>query len=479
MRDRNTIPLPSLVVLALVPVVLLGGVWGLASANEAPPTTTTTTTLPPPPADEMATDLLSYRRHPEPIADLVAERESAEQFDTEASRLTSRLTEGMCLTIRRGDEVIVDVAGDVPLVPASNQKLLVAAVALDVLGPDYRFRTELRSTPPVGGVVPGDVYLVGGGDPLLVTAGFVDPKKYPGFNTTTLDGLVDQLVTVGVTSIEGDVVGDATRYDDEFEAATWGDDITNDDAGPYDALLVNDGLIDEGTYAIVPAQAAANTMYDLIIARGITVGGGPRQAGSPTDAAFTTLALIESAPLADIVVEMLHTSDNNTAEMLLKEIGLQAGGAGSRAAGAAVVAATLNEWGLASAGATVDDGSGLSRANRVTCRTLSGILATSPVADLLATLLPVAGRDGTLADQLVDTPADGELVAKTGTLTGVKALTGVMDGADDEPVEFALVLNVEGANGQIVYAAYWNDVVDLISRYPMRVEPDTELFAPR
>ena len=56
MRDRNTIPLTSLIVLALIPAVLLGGVWGLAEANEPPATTTTTTTLPPPPVDEMTTE---------------------------------------------------------------------------------------------------------------------------------------------------------------------------------------------------------------------------------------------------------------------------------------------------------------------------------------------------------------------------------------------------------------------------------------
>ena len=321
MRDRNTIPITSLVVLALIPAILLGGVWGLAEANEPAATTTTTTTLPPPPVDEMATDLFSFRRHPTPIAEVVATAESEAAFAALSDGFTSTLGDGTCATIRRGDEIIVDAQGETALIPASNMKLLVAAVALDVLGPDHRFRTELRSAPIVGGVVPGDVYVIGGGDPVLVTSDFVDPKPLPAFNTTTLDVLADQLVAAGVTRIDGDIVGDGSRYDDEFRVDAWGDGITFADAGPYDALLVNDGMIGNGNFAIVPAQSAANEVERLLEARGIEVVGSARQAPVPGDAALSTLAFVESEPLSDVLVELLHTSDNNTAELLLKAIG--------------------------------------------------------------------------------------------------------------------------------------------------------------
>jgi D-alanyl-D-alanine carboxypeptidase/D-alanyl-D-alanine-endopeptidase (penicillin-binding protein 4) len=476
---RAAIPITSLIVLALVPVVLLGGVWGLASANEPPATTTTTTTVPPPPVDEMATDLLSFRRHPTPIAERVADAESAAEFASAADSLTSTLTDGMCLTIRRGDDVILEQSGSVPLIPASNMKLPVAAVALDVLGADYRFRTELRSRPPFGDVVPGDVYLVGGGDPVLVTDDFVDPKPHPAVNTTSLDGLVDQLVAAGITRIDGDIVGDATRYDDEFRVEAWGDTITFADAGPYDALLVNDGMIGNGNFAIVPAQAAANELDRLLSAAGIEVTGSTRQAAVPDDPALSTLALIESAPLDDVLVELLHTSDNNTAELLVKEIGYTARGEGTRAAGTAVISERLARWGIATPGEVLVDGSGLSRDDRLSCTTLSAVVATTPVSEQLDELLPVAARDGTLGDQLVGTPADGELRAKTGTLTDVKALTGVIDGADDEPVELALVLNVTDADDPALYGPYWEAVVDLVVRYPIVVPAEPERFAPR
>jgi D-alanyl-D-alanine carboxypeptidase/D-alanyl-D-alanine-endopeptidase (penicillin-binding protein 4) len=478
-RDRNTIPISSLIVLAIIPVVLLGGVWGLASANEPPATTTTTTTLPPPPVDPMTTPLLTYRRHPTPIAERVAIAESQQGFEALAASLGSTLGDGMCLTIRRDDEIVIDHAGELALIPASNMKLLVAAVALDVLGADHRFRTELRSAPIVDGVVPGDVYVVGGGDPVLVTADFVDPLPHPAVNTTVLDAVADQLLAAGVTRIDGDIVADGSRYDDEFRVAAWGDTITFDDAGPYDALMVNDGRIPNGNFAIVPAQAVANEVDEILTARGIAVVGSPRQAPMPADAPLSTLALLESEPLAEILVELLHTSDNNTAELLLKEIGYQARGEGTRQAGASVVTDRLAEWGVPAPGMVLVDGSGLSRDDRLACVTLSSLLASSPVADDLQELLPVAGRDGTLADQLTGTPADGELRAKTGTLTDVKALSGVLDGADDDPVEFSLVMNLPDADDPAVYLPYWNAVVDLIVQYPVVVAPDPDRFAPR
>jgi D-alanyl-D-alanine carboxypeptidase/D-alanyl-D-alanine-endopeptidase (penicillin-binding protein 4) len=241
--------------------------------------------------------------------------------------------------------------------------------------------------------------------------------------------------------------------------------------------MVNDGMIGNGNYGLVPAQSAANIVDDLVRARGIAVAGSSRHADAPPD--LVVHATVESLPLTDILIELLHTSDNNTAELLLKEIGYQARGDGTRPAGAAVVGEYLATWGIASPVVLLDDGSGLSRQNRLTCDVLSGVLALAPIADELRSVLPVAARDGTLADEFVGTPADGELQAKTGTLSGVKALSGVMDGADDEPVEFALVMNGDGVEDPAVYEPYWQTLVDVIAAYPADVEPDPDRFEPR
>ena len=476
-RTRRGVPVPVLAAWALAPAIMMAGAWQYAEANVPPTTTTTTTTLPPPPRAELATPLFSYRRHPSPIADRVAASATARAVAAQVERFEDEIPDGSCVRVVDGDTVIADIRPDLPLIPASNEKLIIAAVALEVLGPDHRFRTELQSPRPVGGVIPGDVYLIGGGDPVLRTADVPDPLRYPAFNTTALEPLVDQLAVLGITEIQGDIVGDGSRYDDEFRVPEWGDDISNVDAGPYDALLVNDGLIGRGNYGLNPSRSAARVFFDLAAARGITITGAAANRDRPVDADLTTLALVESLPLDDVLVEMLHTSDNNTAEMLVKEIGFVRSGDGTRPAGLEQVRAVLADWDVPLAGVELRDGSGLSRDNRLTCRALTSVLAAAPPG--LVDVLPVAGRDGTLATQFLGTDAEGRLQAKTGTLTGVKALTGTQPAGDGRPVDFSVVMNGEGVDDPAVHLPVWTAVIDLIGDYPIVIDPDVDRFTPR
>lgn len=472
------IPLTSLAVLALVPALLLGGAWQYAAANVPPTTTTTTTTLPPPPVDELESDLLTFRRHPVPLAVAAADRAATEAFDSQIASLGDAITGETCLRIVDDDEIVADLGSTGPLVPASNQKLFVAAVALHVLGPEHRFRTELVSVRPADGVIAGDVYLVGGGDPVLRTDDIPDPLRHPAFNVTRLEPLADQLVTLGVTSIRGDVVGDGSRYDDEFRAPTWDGSLPNGEAGPYDALLVNDGLITAGEYGLDPSRSAARVFTDLLLERGIAVDGAAANATRPSEGDFTTLAFVESEPLPEILVELLHTSDNNTAELLVKELGVAVTGEGTREAGLGVIWRTLEAWGVPMAGVELHDGSGLSRSNRATCAALAATVSATPVSDDLVDLLPVAGRDGTLASQLLRTPAEARLQAKTGTLADVKALTGRQPGADRRPVEFSLVQNGEDVDDPARYEPLWTQVIALIDQYPIEIAPDVTPYLP-
>ena len=476
---RGTMPIAVLVAAATVPAIALAGVWQYAEANLSPPVTTTTTTVPSQPAAELATPLLSYRRHPTPIAESVAASQSAILFDDRLRVLSGDVGDGGCIELVEPTSTIAAVDADRPVVPASNQKLLVAAVALDALGADYRFRTEVQSMRPVDGVIAGSVFLIGGGDPVLRTSDVPDPQRYPAFNTTQLESLADRLAILGVTKIEGDIVGDGSRYDDEFRVADWGETVGSFDAGPYDALLVNDGLVSDGNYGLDPNRAAARKFFDLLVARGITITGAAANAARPADADFTTLALIESHPLSDVLVEMLHTSDNNTAEMLVKEIGYVVVGQGTRLAGLEVIRSTLAGWDVPLDGVELHDGSGLSRSNRVTCSAMTAIMSATPVSGELRDLLPVAGRDGTLATQLLGTEAEGRLQAKTGTLTDVKALTGSMPSSTNVRVDFSAILNGDGVDDEAVYEPFWNRLVALIDAYPIVIEPDIERFAPR
>ncbi|HUF97987.1 MAG TPA: D-alanyl-D-alanine carboxypeptidase/D-alanyl-D-alanine-endopeptidase [Ilumatobacter sp.] len=471
-----------LFVIAALPAFALAGTWQYADANVPAPVTTTTTTVPPAPEPELTTQILSFRRHPEPIASKVAQAAAANEFAALAQSMTGDLANGSCLQVVSGGAVIAEFEPATPVIPASNQKLLVAAVALALLGPEYRFTTELFGPAPVDGVITGDVYLVGGGDPLLVSGLVPDPQRYPAFNTTSVVALADQLVAQGVVRIDGELVGDGSRYDDEFRVPSWGDDITSAEAGPYDALLIDDGQITAGNYGLEPNRAAARVFVDLLVARGVPVSLGPANRTRPADvpeAPLVSLGAVQSVPLRDVIVELLHTSDDNTAELLLKEIGYAATGVGTRQAGIDTVYGTLIEWGMPMQGVMLADGSGLSRDNRLTCATLVGLLTSAPVSAELVAAMPVAARDGTMREQLLGTPADGVLSAKTGSLTGVKALSGQMRDRTQRSVVFALVLNGDGVNDPVVYEPAWIRLVQQIAELPVGVDPDVSLFAPR
>lgn len=482
-RDRSSAgdrraPLAVVAVVCLIPAVAFAGLWRWAdqAATEPPPTTTTTVPAGPP-VPELTTALASLRRTPAPLADEVAAAELVEHVAASLDPVEAldAADVSACATVTRQGEPIAAVNADLKVVPASNQKLLVAAVALDVLGADTTFVTEVRGAPVVDGVVAGDLYLVGGGDPLLQSADVVDDLPFPAFGTTSFDALADALVDAGVARVEGDIVGDGSRYDDEFIVPSWGDEITRRDGGPISALLVNDGRIFGSGYGLHPNQSAASELNRLLAARGVAIEGANRVDETPADG-VEVLASVESVPVAEVVAEMLQTSDNNTAEMLLKEIGFVGAGEGSRYIGMTVVHQRLSEWGVPLADAVLDDGSGLSRANAVACEVFTALLAHVGDEGELAEALPVAGESGTLVEQLIDTPAEGSVAAKTGTLTGVKALSGFFP-VDGQVFEFSVLLEGEDVDDPEVHVPVWVSIFDALASLPD--EPDLDRFGPR
>lgn len=476
-RTGRRHPIWSLIVVAIIPAVALTSLWQVASYNITP-VTTTTTTMPFTPQAALPTGLLSMRRSATLIAERVAKSKAQTDWDTMLTSLTATVASGSCLRIVRDGEVLVDLGGDPVVIPASNQKLFVAAVAIDVLGLAYTFRTEAHGAAAVNGVITGDVYLVGGGDPLLRTSDVVDSHQFPTIYPTSLEALADQFVTMGVLAITGDLVGDGSRYDDEFRAPSWTSDVGNFDAGPIDALLVNDGLMSGGNYGLNPNRSAATVFVALLEQRGISVAGAAANRPMPSDPLITNLGYVESSPLAFVLVEMLHTSDNNTAEMLLKEIGFVASGQGSRPAGLDVIRSSLTRWGIPIEGLLLHDGSGLSLENRTTCATLLALIHDSPVAEQLVGLLPVAGRDGTLSTSMRGTPAEGRMAAKTGTLGNVKALTGTQPGSDGHSTAFSLVMNSADIHLPLNYIPIWRLLSELIDAFPLVISAEVSLFSP-
>ena len=348
-------------------------------------------------------------------------------------------TPGGCLRVSAGGRVLYEANPNGPVVPASVTKLFTAAAALRVLGPERALRTTVRTAgEPVAGVVSGDLWLVGGGDPVLGTDAWAAQLDVREPLHTSLDELADEVVAAGVRRIEGRILGDDSRFDADRYVETWPDRLIADgEAGPLSALSVNDGFATWGHPGVPfsdPATDAAAIFTDLLEARGVAVAGSAGSGVAPLGS--IELVGIDSPSVGDLVHAMLRDSDNGTAELLVKEVGLQELGAGSTGAGTRVVADTL---GVDGDEVVIADGSGLSSAARVTCRALTALLARD--AEALSGRLAVAGRDGTLAHRFVGTMATGRLRAKTGSLDGVAALAGYIDAPNGGTLRFAYIIN--------------------------------------
>jgi len=397
--------------------------------------------------------VLSARRTPDVLS-----------FVTRSSRLgaglasvRSGLPKGSCLRVDWLGSTITSESSAAPLVPGSTMKVVVGAVAIDVLGEDTVFTTRVLATKNSDGTY-ADLYLVGSGDPLIVRREYVATEKYPTLHPTSLENLADSVLAVGVTAISGRVVGVDSILDAERFNADWPVSFHGVEAGPLGALMANDGaVVGQAMKPDDPALGAANEFAALLAARGVGAPGGTAHDVVPAGA--TEIASINSAPLVSIVQEMLVNSDNNTAEILLKQIGLKASGIGSTKTGIDAVNKKLAEWGVA--GQTVRDGSGLSSLNRLTCDGLVSLL--DRFEDTLPSLLAVASESGTLRDIFTDTPAEGRLLAKTGTLSGVKALAGYMPVEGDVSVQFALILNRPGVDNRSAYRPLWNRLAEGLS----------------
>jgi len=427
----------------------------------------------PPPAG--ATPMWSARRVPQPIVDAVGGQHLQTALDREVGGPQT------CFMVEDDGAFVAGANVDTPLVPASTQKLFIAAAALDTLTPDFAFETRvLAPRAPEQGVV-DRLWFVGSGDPVLATGdymAFVDQQRRRQTTVYThLEQLAQQIVDAGIRQVPGGVVADESRYDDQRQVAGWSPGYVADgDVGPMSALEVNDGnrTLSPRRPADDPSVSAAQILTDLLVARGVQVGP-PSRGTAPSDA--TEVTRITSPALRDIVSAMLTTSDALTAELLAKELGVRASNQGSTAAGTAAVVAALEKRGVPMEGVTLADASGLHRANRATCRSLLDTLALGarPGFEALWTGLSVVGQRGTLVDQLLGLGIDGKLSAKTGFLAGVTGFVGRLDG--DQQLRFAYVDN-GGDYSQGVSEEIRRDATETLLTFPEAPAADALVPAP-
>jgi D-alanyl-D-alanine carboxypeptidase/D-alanyl-D-alanine-endopeptidase (penicillin-binding protein 4) len=301
-----------------------------------------------------------------------------------------------------------------PLIPASNQKLAVTYACLLALGPSFRFETDVLGEGELDGSVwRGDIILKGHGDPTL--------------STLDLLQLASQLHAQGIRRVSGRVVGDESYFDAKRMGPGWKPWFFINESAPLSALTVDRAFF-QGRITREPALAAALSFRAALRRVGIRVAGRAITGVADLEAEAAPLAAIESVPLQQILRFMDHESDNFTAELLLKQLGVGFADQGSSATGAAVIRRLFAEQGIPLAGVRIADGSGLSRLDRLTANALVAMLRASwldeELREILLSALPVAGRSGTLDSRMRGTAAAGRVRAKTGTLNEASALSG-------------------------------------------------------
>ncbi|HEV7897925.1 MAG TPA: D-alanyl-D-alanine carboxypeptidase/D-alanyl-D-alanine-endopeptidase [Planosporangium sp.] len=344
-------------------------------------------------------------------------------------------------------ERLFDQNSGTATLPASTLKLLTAEAVLHARGPAYRLATRA-----VAGASPGEVVLVGGGDPTL---GAGDRRTYA--DGARLDQLAAQVkqalggIAPTRVTIDGSLFGPATT------GPGWDSDIVSPtgNASPIASLMIDGGRSSPADpHGTSPRTATPDLAAGRAFATALGVApAAVTQGTAPAGAA--QLGAVESPSLARLVELMLVESDNVVAECLARQVALARNQPATFAGAATAMRAVLGELGLRVDGLVLGDASGLSRLNRVTPALLTDALLLAAKGDrpelrVLFPGLPVGGYSGTLRDRYHrptgGAAAAGQIRAKTGTLSGVNAISGIVVDADGRALVFA-VIATGGADG--------------------------------
>ena len=324
---------------------------------------------------------------------------------TQAGLMVWDLTEGRSLFCYNHRQI---------LRPASTMKLLTAITALDQLGGQHSFQTSLYHTGTISGsTLHGDLFCVGGMDPM--------------FDYADMDSLVLAVKELGVSRIIGRVVADTSMKD----TLRWGEGwCWDDDNVTLTPLLV--GRKDEFTQVLLSKLKRGGV--DVVNAR-------QAEGRLPREATFITS---RSHNIADVLHTMMKESDNLYAECMFYQLAISSGHLPARAIDAVrLERALIERVGMDSQPYRIADGSGLSLYNYLSAELEVALLRYAyqrvDLYDRLLPSLPLAGVDGTLKKRMKGTAAEGNVQAKTGTLTGVISLAGYLTAASGHRLCFAIL----------------------------------------
>jgi PBP4 family serine-type D-alanyl-D-alanine carboxypeptidase len=406
-----------------------------------------------------------------------------------------------------GDAGEIALGSDRALRPASNLKLLTTAAALALLGPDWAFVTPFEATGlVVAGELQGDLVVRAAGDPLF------DPQS-SGDVEHLFAPAIDALQSAGLVAIAGNVVLDEGQFLEPGPAPEWPDasqhwaeycalaggfsanrgcldvvvtprragesarvEIFPRDHGLPESIGVRteakgapnvqigakpSGVLVKGTIGASsepyhasfahpdPVELFGRALCGALARRGILLRGRlVRARGAPHGQRLAELR----TPLERYLQPINAESNNAVADQVFLALAQATFGSGTRVAGARATAQALERLGVATGGFVQVDGSGLSRANRVSARQIAALIETVALtnarsAALYRDSLAVAGRTGTLADRMRGEPTAGRVRGKTGYIAGTSALSGLVDTLDGRRFVFSILVNYPDAPG--------------------------------
>jgi serine-type D-Ala-D-Ala carboxypeptidase/endopeptidase (penicillin-binding protein 4) len=423
-------------------------------------------------------------------------------LDTALTKLLARSGSGswgvIVVSLSHGDTLFLRNA-DAALLPASTMKVFTSALALDHLGPLHQFETQVLREGDVdsAGVLTGDLILRGAGDPSLGAPFGADPMRL----------LAREVAEAGIKRVTGAIVGDASAFESRRIPDGWRDRYLGASyAARVSALSYNGNVVHLSVRAVAgKAQVTLSpTISGLPISSSVSVRNGSRSASvavrqDPVSGAFritgwvgsrspargytytvenpelfaaaafraallaegvavdgavreramapgaVRLAGLPSRTLGDLVTQMNGESNNHFAELLFRNVAASSGTIGSADTGNAMLRLFLSEKVRTPvSNLFAADGSGLSTLDRVTPRSLVGVLDYSyraPWASVFQSSLPVAGRTETLRGRMRGEPAQDRLRAKTGSTSEVTSLGGYVTTNGGEELAFAFIYN--------------------------------------
>ncbi len=430
---------------------------------------------------------------------------------------------------------------DKMFMPASNEKIPTSAAALISLGPDFRFETGLYYKGEiVDSVLKGDLVVKGNGDPTFYTRFFDDPRD-PFFSWA------DTLLHLGITEIEGNIIGDDNAFDDAGYGMGWTHSYLGawyaaesgalqfnenyvdlqiiqpaslDDSvqiipnveSDYFSIINNTTATDTGrtrlridrpfgtndifvsgmvhtgvdTFERTPSISNPTLFYttvlkETLLEKGIFVRGEAVDCDDIDgwDVDSTNYQLItthNSAPLNEILKGLMKRSQNMYSETMVKTMGWKESGLGSFSNGKKVVEKVLTEFGIEPQSYAYQDGSGLSRYNFISPRQIVKILKgmrNSKHWETWREIQPIAGVDGTLKNRMKGTKAEGNVRAKTGTISNVRGLSGYLTTSGGEEIVFSFLVNGHLRSSKET-ELITDKVLDLIAEYPKKIRTENK-----